>query len=476
MTTLLLLSGCFSQTVVFPGDLAPTGAPAPTPVPDTAGSRDTGTTGATGPTDEGTPPDTGPDATALTDVPFAILWGAAPGRRLGRGLTVADTDGDGRLELVLVGNVPAGTPERRGSALFVVERVSAGEQRIGLPGRALRGVAADGEVSLTRLAGFDGPGDDAVALVAPGLRAPVRVYEGGEGPFGAAALSARYDLEDIDTHTVSAATSVGDTDGDGVAELGLVVRTWARTQPTGGAWTSIGNVSQAFVLPVAPGNTHTSAHDAAYSAADEVGFDRLLPAGDTDGDGLDDVLLAGTELSLLPGPLPPAGLGGGLDGVPRWQVGHLWSGAVARAGDLDGDGAEDLVVGRPADTVDARGAAWFLHPGTSLPATLDDTTPFLTGAGPTDGVGAAVAPAGDFDGDGDPDVWVGSEGGGAALVDGTGAVLLRVDPGSPGAGRVLVGGLDVTGDGAADLVMADPEAGPDGEVATGAVWVWAGVR
>lgn len=197
-------------------------------------------------------------------------------------------------------------------------------------------------------------------------------------------------------------------------------------------------------------------------------------AGDVDGDGYDDVIVSAWAWH------PAAqsqgrifvyrGRAGGLDTIPAWTVGSAHPGAqfgfaADGAGDVDRDGYADLIVGAPTDSMVNEGRA-FLFRGT--PAGLD-TVPVWEGRGvqPFALFGWAVAPAGDVNGDGYPDVAVsaGRLWTGAAY---TGAVFVYYGtPTGLSAGGTMIPGLmpnewfgfwiegagDVNGDGFDDVIV-----------------------
>ena len=149
--------------------------------------------------------------------------------------------------------------------------------------------------------------------------------------------------------------------------------------------------------------------------------------------------------------------------------------ALAMVGDVDGDGNDDLLVGVPGQpSAGAEAGAAYLVRGSALGASsLADSSAVILGQSAGDLLGVAVAAAGDVDGDGLADVLLGASGesamgddaGGAYLVLGpvSGAVslddahahLLGEGSGHQ-AGFAVGGGVDLTGDGYADLLVAAP--------------------
>jgi hypothetical protein len=242
----------------------------------------------------------------------------------------------------------------------------------------------------------------------------------------------------------------GDVNGDGHADLAA------------GAFPSAASTGQVIVFDGADGSF-------LYSVAGEAegdAFGRALGgAGDVDGDGLPDLVVG------APG-ADPAGNGSGrvrvlrgLDGAVLWSAdgGASFDGlgaSVAGAGDVNGDGRDDVIAGAPG----ADGNTGYARVYSGVGGAVLWTFP---GDAPGDRAGAAVAGVGDLDGDGRDDVAVGFPGSGARTAGGgrvvvfsgaDGALLLDIAGTDPyaGLGASVAGADDVDGDGAPDFLIGAP--------------------
>lgn len=175
--------------------------------------------------------------------------------------------------------------------------------------------------------------------------------------------------------------------------------------------------------------------------------------------------------------------------------------AVARAGDVNGDGRDDVILGAPQEANNGRtgsGSAYVLFGSASLVAVdlagLDPSQGFrIDGAAAGDQAGTSVAGAGDVNGDGRDDVLVGSPGaanngrassGSAHVVFGS-ATPGRVDLASPGTAAIRIDGAaagdtagslvspagDPNGDGIADVMIGAPAADNNSRGGSGSVYV-----
>jgi hypothetical protein len=201
----------------------------------------------------------------------------------------------------------------------------------------------------------------------------------------------------------------GDVNGDGYDDLLVGSPGWSNPEVDEGAtWLFLGSPSGP---PLGAAWTFESdVQDARAGAA-------LSAAGDFDSDGFADLVVGAPGLSA---PLPAeggawvfSGSSTGPAAIASWSFssgedGALAGAALAAVGDLDGDGYEDLAVGAPAgdgeDVVDLGQLLIFTGGAAGL-----SIAPVVTRSGSTAGgwFGAAVAKAGDANGDGLADVLVG---------------------------------------------------------------------
>ncbi len=204
----------------------------------------------------------------------------------------------------------------------------------------------------------------------------------------------------------------------------------------------------------------------------------LAYAGDLNGDGFADLVVgapyndAGGDAADNVGRVYVFFGGAAPDSLPDLVLtgeapGDLFGWAVAGAGDVDGDGRDDLLVGAPFS--DAGGAAGadrgraYLFLGGDPPDAAPDLV--LSGVAPGDAFGWSLAGAGDVDGDAAPDLLVGAllrsraylfRGGdpaGASPPDTVAHLVLIGEASDDRFGYAVAGAGDVDGDGLADLLV-----------------------
>ena len=196
--------------------------------------------------------------------------------------------------------------------------------------------------------------------------------------------------------------AAGDINGDGYTDLLLGAKYQSRLFQAGGkAWMFFGG-PQGPVMPAAW--IHQGEEKFAMFA------NRLYGAGDVNGDGYADVIVGSPGVAESRGEAELfLGSKRGLAVKPVWrtrgaELGLRLGHSVYPAGDVDGDGYDDVVVGMPGNDRMQGRAALFL----GGPEGLSDQAAWaLQGAYPGDNLGLWMASAGDVNGDGFADVVVG---------------------------------------------------------------------
>jgi len=242
-------------------------------------------------------------------------------------------------------------------------------------------------------------------------------------------LEGDYDLGVVDVkmtgvaaydYTGRSVACAGDLDGDGYDDI--VVGAHKYNDATVG-----GDSGAAHILygPVSLGSMSLADADARLIgevASDLAGY-AVNGAGDVDGDGFDDVLVgsyahdgAGSNAGatwLVNGPITgEVGLASADAIINGTNAGDGFGVAVNSAGDLNGDGYDDLIMGAYGYQ-SSKGATYVFFGPVTGEFKSDTADAGFVGSNASDSLGWSVAPAGDLDGDGYDDIVIGSNQGGA---------------------------------------------------------------
>lgn len=199
--------------------------------------------------------------------------------------------------------------------------------------------------------------------------------------------------------------SGGDVDGDGADDLVVV-----DTSGKGAAYVFTGSVGGTITL-----SSYIEATFNGVTSGDALGTGVDI-AGDLDNDGYADLLLGAPNASSSKGAV--YGCMGPVSGTKTVSACDLiitgttsgnFGQDVAYIGDENGDGDEDILIGSPNTTGDrsASGVAYLFRGTLSGNKRETDADASFSGAYTSGRVGFSVAPAGDFNGDGNDDLLIG---------------------------------------------------------------------
>lgn len=406
------------------------------------------------------------DMTLSAGTVEAVLVGETAGEAAGTTVAGAgDVDGDG-LDDVFVGAPDADTRDENSGQAYIVLGAATGTLDLGTADAAPAWAYDDIHLTtaVAPVGDWDADGYDDLFFGTSFPSGLVYAWQGGAtltdtivGAFG--------DDEDSSCYCGSALGAGGDVTGDGSPDL--VVGCWGWTD----AGADSGRVAVVTSAKFAFGTKGVELAD--IDAATRTGIaagawvgKAVAIAGDTDGDGVDDLVIGAPGAVTVYVEFGPISGTSGVSGTDESDVGAAGSEygtAVAAAGDVGADGYGDIVVGSPG--IDG-GVVWA---GGTLGAMNHGSFVFSGG----ERAGASVATAGDLDSEGSSDLLIGAPGyqaGGTAYgasyvlygpVSGAidldlDAVVLRGGAAGDLAGTSVAAAGDVDGDASRDVLIGAP--------------------
>ena len=370
------------------------------------------------------------DPSALSDMSLwradAKLTGIASGDVVGCSISGAgDVNNDGYDDLLVgasnVNHMTGATYLVLGSAtglstitLSDSDAVFTGERSLDFAGR---GAAGAGDLN--------GDGFDDIVLGAPWAEESGVVYlvmGSATGPSSMSLQNADTKLvgEADDDHAGDRVSGAEDVNGDGLGDF--LVGASCENTSAGAVYLLLGAPTGLADMSLADADAKLTGEEEYDDAGDAV-----ASAGDTNGDGYGDFLVGAPSHDSSTGDEAGAAylILGAASGVPSMSLGGAHAKltgeveyddagrAVSSAGDINGDGVDDLLVGATHDSsaVYDAGATYLILGSVSGVShmSLADADAKITGEAPGDRAGRAVSGAGDTNGDGYDDVLIGAD-------------------------------------------------------------------
>ncbi len=436
----------------------------------------------------------GPGGDTVADL---TLTGEATLNYFGASVSSAgDVNGDGYGDVIVGANSASSNKGRAYVTLiypYELAMPNGGEQSVAGQPTTVRwrghdvadvGLSTNGGATWTTIAaGVGGAQNNEVAVLAPATPtefARVRVVYAGQAanhstsvasaanfrivlpvdpPSAAARLQRTLDGEASGDRFGYSTSAAGDVNGDGYGDV--IVGAYRHNTDTGRAYVYFGGpggdaVADLTLNGEAPG--------------DNFGLS-VSSAGDVNGDGYGDVIVGAYGYNIIRGRAYVYYGGPGADAVADLTLtgeaaGSAFGFSVSAAGDVNGDGFGDVLVGAWG-YLTSTGRAYVYHGGPGADATADLT---LTGEATNSYFGISVSGAGDVNADGYGDLVVGAQGYGGSKgrayvyyggpgVDATADLTLTGEAANNYFGTSVSSAGDVNGDGFGDVIAGASEYG-----------------
>lgn len=411
--------------------------------------------------------------------------------RLGHALSTAgDVNGDGFSDVILAAYLFDNGQTNEG-AVFIHHGSASGVNPVAA--KTIEGNQVEAQMGFAVNAAGDHNGDGYGDIIIG-----ARFYDNGQANEGAVFIhngsptgvsqtaNAVIESNQGEAWMGNAVASAGDVNGDGYSDIVVGVFTYDNGQNDEGIVVTYNG------RPDAPGATAKVATLSAVSGASAGASVSIV--GDLDGDGLDDIAVGAPNFDSGQNDEGALFVHYG-DAVTGTSFQKTWEGGIADikfgssvsgAGDVNGDGLNDIIVGAPGKVNGLNIGAAFVILGAGK--NVNPGIPVELYAGGNSGFGAAVSGAGDINRDGYDDIIIGAPNGSKANTPNSGVVYIylgsasginsqNVTNVSSGLANTHIGNSlsseDTNGDGYSDIIVGANQAsiGQNGE---GAVFIWRG--
>ena len=348
--------------------------------------------------------------------------GSADAMAFGGTLTaVGDLNGDGFEDLVGAAPDWSGGATATGHVAMVLGPLSGALTADG----TLEGSLASDQVGYALAGGADLTGDGLADLVVGSPQRDRGLINTGSAWIFSGAWTGTMSATDaeVELYGASASLLMGDAltvvdDLDGDGVAELVVHS--------GQGSSSGRVS-VFLGPLS-GSLSTSSADLTWTSVGGSGGHRIASAGDVSGDGANDLLIGDASASssvgvayLLTAFTTSTSVSGAAAAKVSGATATPLTGAVSGGADVDQDGYGDVAVG--ASTPSSGGAIYLLRGPLSGSVSLSAGEGMVTGRSGGDGVGQDFSALQDLDGDGEIELVVGAPGDDSGALNAGGVYL-----------------------------------------------------